>query len=68
MPPGDFGAFWVSNYLDAGQSVYGCQVGVRYASLVIELSPKEHVRMPWPTYMSNGCVFAESAAGPMTPP
>ncbi|MHB8299868.1 MAG: hypothetical protein ACYDDW_15180 [Dermatophilaceae bacterium] len=41
---------------------------MRYASLVIELSPKEHVRMPWPTYMSNGCVFAESAAGPMTPP
>ncbi len=76
VAPGDFGAFWVSNYLNAGQpgDAVGappgnrCQVGVRYASFVIEFSPKEHVQMPWPTYMSNGCLAAESAAGPMTPP
>ena len=76
VPPGDFGAFWVSNDLNAGQPGYGvgappgnrCQVGVRYASLVIEFSPKEHVQMPWPTYMSNGCLFSESAAGPFPQP
>lgn len=76
LAPGDFGAFWVSNYLNAGQpgDAVGtppgnrCQVGVRYASLVIELSPKEHVQMPWPIDLSKGCLFSESAAGPFPQP
>ena len=76
VAPGDFGAFWVSNYLNAGQpgDAVGappgnrCQVGVRYASLVIEFSPKEHVQMPWPIEMSNDCLFSESAAGPFPQP
>jgi hypothetical protein len=76
VAPADFGAFWVSNDLNAGQPGYAvgaplgnrCQVGVRYASLVIELSPREHVQMPWPIDMSKGCLAAESAAGPFPQP
>lgn len=62
VAPGGFGAFWVSTQLN------GCANGARFASLVIELSPQQHVQMPWPTYMSHGCLAAESAAGPFPQP
>jgi hypothetical protein len=62
VAPGGFGAFWVSTQLN------GCADGVRFASLVIELSPRQHVQMPWPTYMSHGCLASESAAGPIPQP
>lgn len=76
VAPGHFGAFWISNMLNAGQPGFavgappntGCQIGVRYESLVIELAPQQHVKMPWPKDMSNGCLDAVSSAGPMTPP
>lgn len=62
VAPRGFGAFWVTTQLN------GCPNGARFASLVIELSPQQHVQMPWPTYMSNGCLAAESAAGPFPQP
>ena len=62
VEPGNVGAFWVTSELN------GCQRGTRFAQLVIELSPKEHVQMPWLTDMSSGCLFAESAAGPFPQP
>ena len=62
VEPGNVGAFWVTTELN------GCQRGTRFAQLVIELSPKEHVQMPWLTDMSSGCLFAESAAGPFAQP
>lgn len=62
VAPGHFGAFWVSTQLN------GCPNGPHYASLVIELGPQQHVQMPWPSYLSNGCLFAESAAGPFPQP
>lgn len=62
VEPGNVGAFWVTTELN------GCQRGTRFAQLVIELSPKEHVRMPWLTDMSSGCLYAESAAGPFAQP
>jgi len=62
VEPGNVGAFWVTTELN------GCQRGTRFAQLVIELSPKEHVQMPWLTDMSSGCLFAESAAGPFPQP
>lgn len=62
VEPGNVGAFWVSTQLN------GCANGASFAQLVIELSPKEHVQMPWLTDMSSGCLFAESAAGPFLQP
>ena len=62
VEPGNLGAFWVTTELN------GCQRGSRFAQLVIELSPKEHVQMPWLTDVSSGCLYAESAAGPFPQP
>lgn len=62
VEPGNLGAFWVTTQLN------GCQKGTRFAQLVIELSPKEHVQMPWLTDMSSGCLFSESPAGPFPQP
>jgi hypothetical protein len=59
---GDFGALWVSTQLN------GCPNGARFASLDIELSAQQHVQMPWPVDLSNGCLAAESAAGPFPQP
>jgi len=76
VEPGDFGAFWVTTWLNAGLPGFGvgaphtpsCQVGVQYASLVIEFSLKEHVEMPWPSDLSKGCLAGESPAGPFPQP
>jgi len=62
VAPGDFGAFWVSTGLNR------CPNGPSYASLLIELSPQQQVRMPWPGYLSNGCLDAVSSAGPFPQP
>jgi len=62
VDPGGSGAFWLTTELN------GCQRGARFAQLVIELSPKQHVQMPWPLDISNGCLLAESAAGPFPQP
>jgi hypothetical protein len=59
---GDFGALWVSTQLN------GCPNGARFASLDIELSAQQHAQMPWPMDLSNGCLAAESAAGPFPQP
>ena len=62
VEPGDSGAFWLTTELN------GCQRGTRFAQLVIELSPTQHVQMPWPLDIFNGCLLAESAAGPFPQP
>lgn len=76
LAPGHFGAFWVSTMLNAGQPGFavgaprktGCHIGVHYESLVIEISPNALLKMAWPTYLSNGCLDAESSAGPFPQP
>ena len=62
VAPGHFGAFWVTTQLN------GCPNGARYAALLIEFSPREQIKIPWPMDMSNGCLFTESAAGPFPQP
>jgi len=62
VAPGHFGAFWVSTQLN------GCPNGVRYAALLIEFTPREQIKIPWPMNLSNGCLSTESAAGPFPQP
>ena len=62
VAPGHFGAFWATTQLN------GCPNGVRYASLLIEFSPREQIKIPWPKDLSKGCLLTESAAGPFPQP
>jgi hypothetical protein len=68
VAPGDYGAFWVTTQLGTPPLMTPCADSERFASLVIELSAEQRLQMPWPIGMSNGCLAAESAAGPFPQP
>src|SRR6478672_9213586 len=62
LRPGDRGAFWVTTWLNSPTH------SPLYSRLVIHVDPQHSVAMAYPTYLAEGLLSAESAAGPIPPP